>query len=291
VAQECGTCSLLKGLVLAYELAVAEEPMYAVMAVERFREKRSERPHAAMRDGVVEDLERFVTNTRPASEGSYLDAVATWRLYEAYCLDAGREGEPFCRRLWDTLVSRTRRALVVWGGAWNIGASTAAKLLRDVARLHRGEIDLLEYLRRNRSHIVSAFRVLHITRPEEYPLFNDAVCGLVCRAEGGKRCSCSRMSHREWHKLYTDYVERVVESLRGECGETLSDLEARTGKSLGKLLAEALWLIAGAKERTEHDEEFKKAYTEAMQYMGCPVDPEEGLRRVEEKLRRLLSPQ
>lgn len=286
----CGFCELLKGLVLAYETAVAEEPLYAVLAVERFREKRSERPHAAMRDGIVEDLERFVTNTRPAAEGSYLDAVAAWRLYEAYCLETGREGEPFCRRLWDLLVSRTRRALVIWGDAWNIGASTAAKILRDVVRLHRGEIDLLEYLRRNRNHIVSAFRVLHITRPEEYPLFNDAICGLVCRAEGGKRCSCSRMSHREWHKLYTDYTEKVVAPLVEECSQ-LRELTEKTGKSAGKLLAEALWLLANAKERIEQDEEFKKAYIEAMQYMGCPVEPEEALKRVEEKLRELLASQ
>jgi len=26
----------------------------------------------------------------------------------------------------------------------------------------------------------------------------------------GKRCSCSRMSHREWHRLYSDYVDKVV---------------------------------------------------------------------------------
>ena len=284
----CGLCETLKALVLAYETSVAEEPMYEVLAVERFREKRSERPHAAMRDGVVEDLERFVTNTRPASEGSYHDAVATWRLYESLCLEAGREGEAFCRRLWDLLVSRMRRALVIWGGAWNVGASTAAKILRDLVRLHRGEIDLLEYMRRNREHLVSALRALHITRPKEYPVFNDAVCALVCRAEGLKRCSCSRMSHREWHRFLQDYMDKVVARLSEECGDTLRELEERTGKSIGKLLGEALWILAAARERVEHDEEFRKAYEDAMNYMGCPVEPEKALETVEEALRRLL---
>ena len=280
-------CRLIKSLVMVYELAIAEEPGYELLTVERFREKRSERPDAAIRDGMVEDIERFITNTRPASEGSYHDAVATWRLYEANCLPHP-VNERLCRRLRDLLISRLRRALAIWLGSWSVGASTAAKILRELERLHRGEIELQEYIRRNREHAASAFAALHLSRPDEYPPFEPGVCSLVCRALGGKRCSCSRMGYKDLHKLYTDYIEKLVKPLSEQCSGELDDLEKATGKPKVKLIDEALWLVSVAEEKALRDEEFRKAFKEVMEDTGYPLDPEDALKRMEEALKAFL---
>lgn len=281
-------CKLVKGLVTVYELVVAEEPGYELLSIERFSEKRSERPDAAVRDGVIERVERFVTNTRPASEGSYHDAIAAWRLYEANCLPSP-VSERLCRRIWDLLVSRLRRALIIWAGARGIGVSTVTSILRDLAKLHLGEIELQEYIRRHREHVVGAFAALHVSRPSEYPPFNNEVCGLVCRAMGGKHCSCGRMGYRELHKLYTDYIERLVKPLSEQCSRELSDLEKVTGKSRVKLIDEALWLVSVAEKKALQSEEFSKAFKEVMEDLGYPLDPRDALRRMEETLKLLLT--
>ena len=281
-------CKLVKGLVTVYELVVAEEPGYELLSIERLREKRSERPDAAVRDGIIEHVERFVTNIRPASEGSYHDAIAAWRLYEANCLPSPAS-ERLCRRIWDLLVSRLRRALIIWGGARSVGVSTVTSILRDLVRLYRGEIELQEYIRRHKEHMVGAFAALHISRPSMYPPFSDGVCGLVCRAMGGKHCSCSRTGYRELHKLYTDYIERLVKTLTEQCSRELSDLEKATGKTRVKLVDEALWLVSVAEKKALRDEVFNKAFREVMEDLGYPLDPRDALKRMEETLKLLLA--
>ena len=281
-------CGILRGLVMVYELAVAEEPGSELLAVERYRLGRGPRGEEELRAGIVEEVERFVTNTRPASEGSYHDAAAAWRMYESLCI-RGQESPALCERVKKALVERMYRALVIWGGAWSLDTGAVKRIVEDLEALATGAIDLYEYIRRHRGHLASALAALHLSAPDRYPPMSSGVCVLICRALGGKRCSCERMGVKELHRLYTDYAEKVVPRLLEECGSVLEELERLTGKTRVKLLDEALWLVTVAEERAMRDEAFRNTFTETMQALGAPLDPLRAAERVEEELRRLLA--
>ncbi|NOZ89348.1 MAG: hypothetical protein GXO15_05425 [Crenarchaeota archaeon] len=282
----CGLCEIVAALVLSHELGVAEEPGYEVAIVERHRRRRAEWSLEAVEAGLEEDVERFVTTSRPAAEGAYLDAVAAWRLYRSRCLERGGGG--FCERLRRLAAARLHRALVLWAGSWGIGYSSAFQILRDLSRLVMGEIELPEYLRRHRGHMHAALAALHIAEPGEQPPFPGEVCAFTCKLLTGRRCSCSRLNHRDMARLYEEYREKIVKPLAERC-PVLRELAEATGKSVAKLVDQAIWLAATMEERLGRDEAFAETFRVAAEEAGCTgVEADQALRRLEEQLSAML---
>ena len=283
----CGLCEITGALILSHELGSAEEPGYEVAIVERHRRRRLEWSPERVEAGLEEDVERFITSSRPAAEGAYLDALAAWRLYRGHCITA-TGGHGFCERLRRLAAARLHRALVLWAGSWGIGYSSAYNILRDLERLETGEIELPEYIRRHRGHAAAALAALHIADPEENPPFHNEVCALTCRLLTGRRCSCSRLNHRDLAKLYEDYRDRIVKPLAEKC-ETIKRLAEETGKTPTKLIDQALLLAATIEERLGRDEEFNQTFKAAAEEAGCTgVEADQALRRLEEELAKML---
>lgn len=216
------------------------------------------------------ELEIDSTNMidRAASEGSYYDALKTWRIYAGYCVcSTGAENKTeLCTILIDKLIERLKAYLALWGNMKNIVTkisintfkdfienvltptykqhcnysldiqrtdymSTASRIFREAWRRFKDRKDRARSLYNNFGE-TTFFKLLHVAFPE-LPPFDGIVCSFYRRDRKGQ---CSGIVDAYLKHINTTY------ELFSLCGHYRVLNPLLTYKTFAKILDQAAWL-------------------------------------------------